>query len=221
MADRQVIRAGDEPDAVILDDLDHVVSTVGDAMDGLLGAAFLVTGSGGFLGRSIVESVLRYTGLGRGRSCTLTLLTSRPDVIRRRYASEVADGYVKVIPWGPGFTTGLDDLRFDYIVHAAAPADQRAIRDQPVESLHATVAMAESIAQVAAVSPLRGAVLVSSGAVYGRQPDNVESLVETSAWSDPTDPVSTYAEGKRASEELWRRIDKDVKIARVFSALGP
>ncbi len=221
VADRQTTRSNDEPDAVILNDLDRVVSTVGDDMDRLLGASLLLTGGSGFIGRSILESVLRFNGLGRGRPCAITVLTSRPDLIRLRYASQVDAGQVTVIPWGRRFATELDDERFDYIIHAGAPTDLNVIRAQPIESLDATIEMAAAITRVAKTSPIRRFVLISSGAVYGRQPADVEAIPETWDWSDQAEPASTYAEGKRAAERLCRQVPADVKIARVFSALGP
>lgn len=67
-------------------------------------------------------------------------------------------------------------------------------------------------------------LLVSSGAVYGRQGPEVASVSEDYLL-DPrlTEPVSAYAEGKREAEKLCMSAQGPVeaKIARCFAFVGP
>jgi dTDP-glucose 4,6-dehydratase len=68
--------------------------------------------------------------------------------------------------------------------------------------------------------------MVSSGAVYGRQPANVSHVHEDySGAPDPLAPDSAYGEGKRVAEMLCAmaqgRIGLEVSIARCFAFVGP
>ena len=67
---------------------------------------------------------------------------------------------------------------------------------------------------------------MSSGAVYGNQPDTVKNVSEN--WlggPDILNSVNCYAEAKRAGEILCAIYHKqhnlNIKIARIFALLGP
>jgi len=69
-------------------------------------------------------------------------------------------------------------------------------------------------------------LLVSSGAVYGPQPPDLERVREDFRGApDPLDPGQVYAEGKRAAELLGAAHSREsglpVKIARLFAFVGP
>ena len=69
-------------------------------------------------------------------------------------------------------------------------------------------------------------LLCSSGAVYGRQPPEMDFVAEDHAGGpDSLDPASAYAEGKRVAELLCATYSRDngleTKIARCFAFLGP
>ena len=68
--------------------------------------------------------------------------------------------------------------------------------------------------------------MMSSGAVYGRQPWDVSHVGEDDRGGpDPRDPRSAYGEGKRAAEMLCaiygKQFGVDVVTARIFALLGP
>ena len=69
-------------------------------------------------------------------------------------------------------------------------------------------------------------LLLSSGAVYGRQDPTLERLCEDTPSSvDTTKAESAYGEGKRVSEWLVSQAGREqgfnVSIARIFALLGP
>ena len=62
----------DGPDAVIRDDLDRVVRDGRLDLTGLSGASVLLTGGTGFVGRFLVEVVLRANAVSGGAPCVVT-----------------------------------------------------------------------------------------------------------------------------------------------------
>jgi dTDP-glucose 4,6-dehydratase len=82
--------------------------------------------------------------------------------------------------------------------------------------------MTTSIVAVARASAARRIVLISSGAVYGDQPEDLAEIPETfEGKPDISAPAAPYGEAKRASELLFRASGLDHRIARVFSVIGP
>jgi nucleoside-diphosphate-sugar epimerase len=74
--------------------------------------------------------------------------------------------------------------------------------------------------------PARKFLITSSGAVYGRQPDELAHIPEIYAGApDPLNPASVHAEGKRAAELLCAFFQKnsgmECKIARCWAFCGP
>ena len=73
---------------------------------------------------------------------------------------------------------------------------------------------------------MRKLLLTSSGAVYGKQPESITHLPESSLGGPaPLDPASVYAEGKRISEQMCAleatHSSIEMKIARCFAFVGP
>ncbi len=107
---------------------------------------------------------------------------------------------------------------FDYLIDFATPsaAEVGAAGTAIVEHCLQGSANLLSFAKTAGV---RRVLYASSGAVYGRQPDNVERLTEDFA----TDPatVSPYGRLKQRSEALLLGSGLDCVIARGFAFIGP
>lgn len=224
----------DGPDAVISDDLDRIVRTRRGDLNSLSGASLLLTGATGFVGRYLVETVIRSNEVSGSPPCVLTLPTRRPDLLASRYPAQVAAGEIELVEWGAGHAIDLPGRRWDYIIHGAATTDPAQFRTDPSGSLRDTIAMAASVAAVARVSAARRVVLISSGAVYGDQPVGMAGLPETYeagpavAAAPGTEVVAAvaevvggYAEAKRESERRFRATDVDLRIARIFSLVGP
>jgi nucleoside-diphosphate-sugar epimerase len=212
----------DGPDEVIRDDLDRIVATCRGELGGLAGSSLLLTGASGFVGRSLVESVLRFNEVSGRPPCVVTLPSRRQDLLRSRYPEQVANGDVVLVGWGEGYAIDLPGRRWDYIIHGAATTDPARFREDPDASLRDTIGMAKSIVDIAVASGAKRVVLISSGAVYGDQPADVPALPETyQGGSDPSPPSANYAAAKRASERFFRATGLDQRVARVFSLTGP
>ena len=212
----------DGPDGVIRADLERIVETSQGELAGLAGSSLLLTGGTAFLGRSLVESVIRFNEVSPGPPCVMTLPTRRPDLLRSRYGEQVATGEVVVVEWGEGHAIDLPERGWDYVIHGAATTDPGRFREDPVAGLRETVGMAASIAEAAKTSAAKRVVLISSGAVYGDQPPEVAEVPETYvAGPMPAVPARAYAEAKRLSEMFFGITGLDLRVARVFSVTGP
>lgn len=107
---------------------------------------------------------------------------------------------------------------FDYLIDFATPsaaevgADGTAIIERCLQG-------SANLLRFAKAAGVRRVLYASSGAVYGRQPDNVERLAEDFAADAAT--VSPYGRLKRRSEALVLKSGLDCVIVRGFAFIGP
>lgn len=206
------------------EDLAHVLArTGGDVWDALRGARVFITGGTGFFGRWLVET-LAYANDALGLGAAMVVLTRDPAraLARSGRAAPLRDvqyvaGDVRSFAPPPG--------AFDWCVHAATEASAKLNAEAPDAMVATTVDGTRRVLDFARTQPLRGLLLCSSGAVYGRQPPSLSHVPETYLGGpDVTDPGQAYAEGKRLAELLGAvaaRGGVPVKIARCFAFVGP
>lgn len=210
-----------DSDPVIDGDMDYIVAACADELRQLAGKALLVTGGSGFVGRYLVEAVLRFNEARYGPACSVTLIGRHLQVLESRYSQEIQSGDVVLMDWKEAASP--DNRRhWDYVVHAAAPSDPRLVMSNPDRSLRDIISTASTVAQIAKKSHSLRAVLISSGAIYGGQPTAMAEIPEDyRGGPDLSTLTSVYGEGKRVSELLFRAAGIDQRVARVFSVIGP
>ncbi len=113
-----------------------------------------------------------------------------------------------------------------HILHLATPASAALNNSQPFEMQEVCVDGTRRVLELARLRGTKKFLLASSGAVYGRQPSQMEKMAEDYVGGpDPLDPRSAYAEGKRMAEwmsvTMSRSAGFEAKIARAFAFLGP
>jgi dTDP-glucose 4,6-dehydratase len=194
-------------------DLDDIQVRLEPFWPELAGARLLFTGCTGFFGPWLLEPLLAAQDrLGLGLRAWV--LTRDPDAFRRRLP-HLADHPNLAILAGDVRRFAGPGVRFTHVLHGAASSNARRDPQPPA-------AMADTILEgtrrvLAAGAGAAKALFISSGAVYGTQPPELERLAETR----PPAPEPGYAAGKHQAEQLCVQAPFPVAIARCFAFLAP
>ncbi len=183
----------------------------------LSGARIFMTGGTGFIGRWMLEA-LAHSGV----DAEVTLLSRDPKGFAAR-APHLAARFRLVAGDVTSFTARTGD--YTHVIHAATDASAALNANDPRRMFDTIVQGTRNALDLATASKARF-LFLSSGAVYGAQPQQVTHVAED--WHggpDPCDPLSAYGEGKRAAEMLCaiytKQFGVDVVNARIFALLGP
>jgi len=205
-------------------DLDHVLEHARESFESLRGARILVTGGTGFFGCWLVESLL-HANEHLELDASVVLLSRNPDAFARR-APHLAGSSSVTLVQGDARTFAAPAGRFTHLVHGATDTTGPLNAERPVELLETIIEGTRHTLEIALRAEVRRVLLLSSGAVYGRQPPTLTHVPESYAGGpDPLDPLQAYAEGKRIAELLGgiyaRDRDLEVVTARAFAFVGP
>ncbi|HWT66204.1 MAG TPA: NAD-dependent epimerase/dehydratase family protein [Terracidiphilus sp.] len=203
-------------------DMEHVLEHTRSAWEGVRGARLFLTGATGFFGAWLVES---FAHANRElKLCARAVVLSRdPEAFLRRMphlrdeaALEFVAGDVERFEAPAG--------GFDYVLHGATPTNMEAAK-RPAELQRMMIRGCDRVAELAEERGARGFLLVSSGAVYGQQPEGMERIPESyKGGPDWLDADAVYAESKRVCERrtaLLARAGVRCAIARCFAFVGP
>lgn len=181
-------------------------------------ARVLMTGGTGFVGKSL----LRWLGQ-RPRSTwpRLTLLSRSPEAFTRRFP-QLSEG----LEWLRGDVAAFSSPRgtFTHVLHGATDTSVDAA-SQPEALTHAIVEGTRHVLSVAEVCGAERVLFLSSGAVYGPQPEHLEELPESYEGAPAEhDPAAAYGRAKRLAERLcfeWaERTGRAAVVARLFAFVG-
>jgi nucleoside-diphosphate-sugar epimerase len=193
-------------------------------LEALRGRRLLLTGGTGFIGTWLLEH-LAYLNERWAEPCRVYIPTRHPEAFAaraphlwRRAEFTFIAGDVQAFP--------LPEAPCDHIIHAAGSASPHLKARQPVEVGETIVAGTRRLLEVAHEWRVRRMLFLSSGAVYGVQPPELERIPEQFAGGpDLSVPSSTYAEGKRYAESLCVAYqashDVPVCIVRPFTFAAP
>jgi nucleoside-diphosphate-sugar epimerase len=196
-----------------------------DALAPLRSSTLVVIGGTGFFGKWLAEAVvLLNDAFSFGIECHLVArnvqafrdqcphLSKRKDIVLVR-------GDVRYLAELPGST--------NWIVHAAAPPDNRVHATNPVETMSTIAEGTASVLQIASrCSHLRMILNVSSGQIYGDQPVDMARVAEGHAGAlSCSEPSSAYAEAKRFAETFCAATRTQAHLpvvsVRPFAFVGP
>ena len=202
-------------------DLEHILDHTKVIWEQREGERFFLTGGTGFFGRWLLESWAKVNdALSLGMEMTVLardpdrFLASAPHLAKRKdlrfHIGDVKDFRFPEEP-------------FDHIIHAATTSARHI---PAAETLDTILLGTRRVLDLAKQCGARNLLFTSSGAVYGKQPVNLERIPEDYSGAPAIDsPASAYGEGKRAAELLGivhsENADFDFKIARCFAFVGP
>lgn len=205
-------------------DLDNVLRQAAPVWPELRGARLFITGGTGFIGCWLLES-LRHADQRLSLGVRATVLTRDPEAFRRK-APHLVDY--------PGFHFISGDIcnfetsagEFTHLIHAATDASAQLNETDPRRMFDTVIQGTRRALDFAVAKAVDRVLFLSSGAVYGQQPWEMERVAEDWIGSPScTDPRAAYAEGKRAAEMLCsiyaKQFGTKVAITRIFALLGP
>ncbi len=177
-----------------------------------------LTGGTGFVGRSLL--MLLRDPSGGCEDIRVTVLTRDPERFAAQHPDlacgvELLRGDVRGFVW--------PKAEFSHVIHAATDTSMEAA-GRPRELIATIVEGTARVLDFAAACRAKKVLFLSSGAVYGRQPEALERIPEDYTGApDPADPASAYGNAKRLAEQLCTLAARDglaVKVARLFAFVG-
>lgn len=182
----------------------------------------LLIGGSGFFGKSLVHLLQRVAGILHPGS-EVIFASRNPNTL----IADVVEWHgVKVTGLGYDVLSGADLPECDVLVHAAASSDAHRYVVAPEAEAQTIVAGTSRILErMKRMDPRTRLVYLSSGAVYGRQPQVSKAISEDSPFEAGLDPVkAVYALAKREAERAVLHYaethDRPAIIARCFAFVG-
>lgn len=204
-------------------DLDHILAHTADVWDAVRGESLFITGGTGFVGTWLVES-FAWANERLRLNAKATVLTRNPEAFRAKAPIAANHVSVQLLKGNlQDFEPPQDD--YPFAIHAAT--DQIApSREEPAGTFERELNGTRRVLGFAHQHGVKRLLFTSSGAVYGKQPPELERVREEYPGAPyPTEPGAAYGEAKRASELLcasWaHQFDFDTVIARLFAFAGP
>lgn len=188
----------------------------------LRGRHIFLTGGTGFVGCWLLEALL-WASEQLALDLRLTVLTRQPDSFHRKAAHLAGHPSVRLLK-GDVLDLSQFDEAVDIVIHAAT--DVASSSGDPVRVFDDIVNGTKETLALSRRCKAQRYLLTSSGAVYGRQPGEMEGVDETFHGApDTLEPATAYGQGKRVSEWLVqchaRQDGLQTSIARCFALLGP
>jgi dTDP-glucose 4,6-dehydratase len=208
----------------IKDDLEHILQHAGDVLEEFRDKNIFITGGTGFFGIWILET-LAWANTKLNLNIKATVLTRNIKIFNKKALHIVSN---------KSFSFIEDDVKnfkfpkqkFNYIIHAATDSIIKYDNINSISAFYNIVEGTRHVLDFAVSCKASNMLYVSSGAVYGNQPNNLSPVPEDYMGApDLTSLNSVYAEGKRTAEMLCTlysgKYDLSIKIARCFAFVGP
>lgn len=188
----------------------------------LAGQRLFVTGGTGFFGIWLLSALRMLHQQGTGLE--VTVLSRNPAGFLACYPQFRDQKWLSFIP-GNVCDFKIPQQRFDLLLHAATETSMAA-HSQPSTMFETIVMGTRQVLALARQCEVRRVLLISSGAVYGKQPPHLTHQTDDSQLAcNPLLTSSSYGEGKRVMELMGAMLYEECGIefvtARCFSFSGP
>ena len=206
------------------EDLAQIIDDLGFDWEGLAHANIFMTGGTGFIGRWLLETLCAANNSLK-LDVSVTILTRDLAACFKKMPHLCAQSAFRFIE-GDVESFDYPAGAYTHIIHAATDASAALNEHNPTKMFDVIVQGTRRALNFAAEKKVSRFLFLSSGAIYGVQPWDVERVRED--WLGAPDcalAVNSYAEGKRAAEMLCaiyaKQYDLKISTARIFALLGP
>ena len=205
-------------------DLEFILSHTEEVFKNLEGGHIFLTGGTGFIGCWLLES-LRHANKRLALDIKVTALTRNPLAFSKKAPHLAANTNFNFIS-GDVCDFEYPSVEFSHVIHAATDASAQLNEENPIQMFNTVVEGTRHVLDFAADKKPEKFLFLSSGAIYGQQPWELEKVPETWLGAPSClDAIAAYAEGKRAAEMMCALYAKQkglpITIARIFALLGP
>jgi dTDP-glucose 4,6-dehydratase len=204
-------------------DLEHILEHTLPFWERARGRHIFLTGCTGFFGAWLLESMV-YCNRRLDLDFSATILSRNPDAYAARMP-HIAEVPCVRMHRGDVRTFEFPAETFDFVIHGAA-SSAAASTQSPVDLLSTIVDGTTQVLNFSKSRDVKSFLLISSGAVYGKQPTSISHIPESFLGSpDWLAPNEAYAEGKRTAESMCAALACEsgiqFSIARCFAFTGP
>lgn len=205
-------------------DLDYILSHTQGLWEEIKGQRIFMTGGTGFFGCWLLES-FAFANEKLGLGASALVLTRNREAFRSKAPHLAGNPAISFLE-GDVRTFSFPEGEFRYIIHAATDASVKIEEEDALLMFDTIVQGTRRVLDFSRVCRAKKFLLVSSGAVYGKQPPPLTHVSEDfSGGPNPADYRSAYGEGKRVAEFLCTQYGNqfgiETKIARCFAFVGP
>jgi nucleoside-diphosphate-sugar epimerase len=203
---------------------DQVISQY-PVWDALKGKSLFLTGGTGFFGKWLLFTLARANEV-LDLNLSVHILSRNPAKFMHQYplfASQkncfFFEGDIRDFSLPKGES-------YDFCIHGAASASAKLNSESPLQMFDEVFLGTRNCIQRAIAANVKRFLFISSGAVYGKQPENLYQVEETFLGGpNPLVAGSAYAEAKRAAEfwvnQAGRNSGMECIIGRAFAFVGP
>lgn len=205
-------------------DIEHILFHTKELWKELRKGRVFITGGTGFFGKWLLESFLAANDKFR-LGASITVLSRKPEKTEREAPYLAGHPALRLIK-GDVRNFAFPKGNFTHLIHGAVDASLKLIQEEPLLIFDTIIQGTRRSLEFAEARGVKKVLLISSGAVYGRQPAAISRLTEEYRGApDFTDRYAIYGESLRAAETLCvpyasKKIFEP-KIARCFSFVGP
>lgn len=207
--------------SLLSEDLEAVREIVAPHWTQLQHARLFITGGTGFIGSWLLETLLDAND-ALGLNVRATVLTRNQDAFRKKAPHLAEHRAIALLEGDVRTFRDPSTAPYDFVIHGAAESSTRLNEERPDEMIASVVDGTRRMLAFASERGARRLLFLSSGAVYGAQPANVDRMAEDfRGGPDLSTPRSAYAEAKRVAEVLCQCASMETMIARCFAFIGP